>query len=85
MDKQEVDASSNVKVQLLKATGACPPEDCGGVGGYRHLLNVLKNPEDEEYEETIDWLGDFDPKKFNIAAARESIARYMGSKGDLPF
>lgn len=36
---------------------ACPPEDCGGVPGYFHMLNVLSNPADEEYEDMRMWLG----------------------------
>ena len=44
---------------------ACPPEDCGGVWGYSRLLKVIRNPRDEEYEETMEWLGgDFDPERF---------------------
>ena len=44
----------------------CPPEDCGGVWGYENLLEIIKNPEHEEYEEYMDWLGGaFDPKDFN--------------------
>ncbi|MFW5771616.1 MAG: plasmid pRiA4b ORF-3 family protein [Spirochaetota bacterium] len=44
----------------------CPPEDCGGIWGYSELLEILKNPNHEEYEDTIDWLGDeFDPEYFN--------------------
>lgn len=86
VDKQEVAADAVVKVQLVKATGACPPEDCGGVGGYRYLLNALKNPGSGEYEEMVDWLGGgFDPKSFNIVGARQRIAGYMKGKGDLPF
>lgn len=78
VEKVKVDVNTDIPVTLVKATGACPPEDCGGVYGYRHLLNVLKNPDDEEYEEMIEWLGDdFDPKKFNIAMARKLIKAYM--------
>lgn len=41
---------------------ACPPEDCGGIWGYADLLEILKNPEHEEYAEMIEWLGgEFDP------------------------
>lgn len=37
----------------------CPPEDCGGVGGYEHLLEVKKNKNHKEYNELIvDWLGE---------------------------
>jgi hypothetical protein len=46
---------------------SCPPEDCGGVWGYYNMLEVLKDPEHEEYETFVEWLGeDFDPKYFDI-------------------
>lgn len=45
---------------------ACPPEDCGGVGGYYNLVEVMSNPEDEEYEDLVSWLGEtFDPEYFD--------------------
>ena len=78
VEKQAVDDNEMVKVQLLKGSGACPPEDCGGVCGYRHLLNVLKNPADEEYEEMVGWLGGrFDPKAFSLAAAQNRVMEYQ--------
>jgi len=41
---------------------ACPPEDCGGIWGYADLLAILENPEHEEYEAMLEWLGgEFDP------------------------
>ncbi len=44
----------------------CPPEDCGGIWGYYNMLEVLQNPEDEEYEDYREWLGDdFDPEYFD--------------------
>ncbi len=45
---------------------ACPPEDCGGSLGYLELLNTMKNPDDEEFESTMEWLGgSFDPEAFD--------------------
>lgn len=45
---------------------ACPPEDCGGIGGYEHFLEIIMDPEHEEYEEMLEWAGgDFDPERFN--------------------
>jgi hypothetical protein len=52
--------------------GACPPEDCGGVGGYQHLREVLANPDDDEHADLIRWLGlsnasEFDPRSLDLA------------------
>ena len=50
----------------LDGERACPPEDCGGIGGYEHLLEVMKNKKHKEYNELIvEWLGeDFNPELF---------------------
>lgn len=46
---------------------ACPPEDCGGIGGYIDLLEIIKDPTHEEHEEMMEWLGgEFDPEAFDI-------------------
>ena len=47
---------------------ACPPEDCGGIGGYYDLLEIMDNPKHEEYEDMIEWLNGekFNPEEFEI-------------------
>ncbi len=35
---------------------ACPPEDSGGIWGYKHTLEVLADPSHPEYAETREWL-----------------------------
>ena len=50
----------------LAGKRACPPEDCGGPWGYDHLLQVLRDPKNEEYEELSEWLGgELDPEAFD--------------------
>jgi hypothetical protein len=50
----------------LKGKFACPPEDCGGIWGYLDLLEIINNPQHEEYENMKEWIEeDFDPKYFN--------------------
>lgn len=50
----------------LSGENNCPPEDCGGVWGYADMLEILKDPNHEEYESYIEWLGGkFDPKYFD--------------------
>lgn len=49
---------------------ACPPEDCGGIWGYHHLLEVLVNSNHPEYEDQKDWVDDdFDPEAFELGYA----------------
>lgn len=53
----------------------CPPEDCGGVWGYEDLLEILKQPQHEEYESTLEWLGgDFDPDEFDRELVNQLLA-----------
>lgn len=44
---------------------ACPPEDCGGIGGYEDKLEVLKNKQHPEYDDVAEWMGDFDQEEFD--------------------
>ncbi|HPX75062.1 MAG TPA: plasmid pRiA4b ORF-3 family protein [Bacteroidales bacterium] len=60
----------------VKGKMNCPPEDCGGVWGYADMLEVLKDPEHEDYEELRDWLGEeFDPQFFDIDTVNELLKR----------
>lgn len=52
--------------------GACPPKNCGDVGGYRHLLKALNDPQTEAALGLRDWLaleaGEmYVPEKFSAA------------------
>jgi hypothetical protein len=58
----------------LKGKRACPPEDCGGVWGYDDLLETIKDPGNEEYEEMMDWLGgEFDPEAFDLDSINQRL------------
>ena len=53
---------------------ACPPEDCGGIPGFYHLLDVLRDPTHEEHQELRDWVGgDYDPEVFSIEAVNRIL------------
>ena len=55
-----------------------PPENCGGVPGYCHLLNVLATPKSQEYLMMKNWVSDdFDPKKFDKKSAQKLIDEYF--------
>lgn len=38
--------------------GGCPPEDCGGAGGYAELLAVLADPSHADHAQMRAWAGD---------------------------
>jgi hypothetical protein len=49
----------------LDGARACPPEDVGGPPGYADFLRILQDPEDDRYAEIREWVGDFDPERFD--------------------
>ena len=53
---------------------ACPPEDCGGIGGFYDLLDAVSDPNHDQHEDLCDWLGDdFDPEAFSIDKVNRMI------------
>jgi hypothetical protein len=57
--------------RCLDGARACPPEDCGGTGGYRRLLKIISDPHHEEYDSTMEWLGgEYDPDGFDANTVR---------------
>lgn len=51
----------------IKGKRACPPEDCGGIFGYYHLLEILSGPDSDEKTSLLDWLGGtLDPEALDL-------------------
>jgi hypothetical protein len=55
----------------------CPPEDCGGVRGYRELLEILADPEHPEHQERMEWVDDdaLGPAEFDLDLVNVMLAR----------
>ena len=68
---------------VLKAKGACPFEDCGGIDGYYHCLEALQDEGHEEHSHLTQWVEDmgykdpdepFDPKNYDMEEVNASLA-----------
>ena len=61
----------------IKAKGACPPEDVGGIWGYYNFLEALNDPDHPEHDEYKEWIGyDFDPAAYDIKEVNEILSGY---------
>ena len=58
-----------------------PPEDCGGIGGYYNLLEAIHDPEHQEHEEMLEWIGgDFDPEAFSVEDVNRRLALHRARR-----
>jgi hypothetical protein len=64
----------------LDGKRAGPPEDCGGIWGYEEMLEIVKNPDHERYEEIHEWLGDIDPEYFDLEEINTRLGKVFGKK-----
>lgn len=56
---------------LIQAIGACPPDDVGGVAGYRQFVAAMADPNDPDHDRLRQWYGrDFDPDHVDIESIR---------------
>jgi hypothetical protein len=54
---------------------ACPPEDCGGPGGYADYLIAIAAHKHEQHEELLEWRGSFDPEAFDPKNATKEMRK----------
>jgi hypothetical protein len=67
----------------LDGSGACPPEDCGGPWRYAELKEILADPDHEEHEDMLDWLGlesgdGLDPVRFSVDEVNSRLSQMQG-------
>jgi len=75
--KLEAILPADEKGTLPKCTAgamACPPEDCGGIWGFKEFKKIMKTPDHPEYEDYAEWYeGEFDPKMFDMEEVNEML------------
>lgn len=61
-----------------------PPEDCGGIGGYLDILDLLENPNarrSRDQKDLLEWLGDWEPDRFVLGEINQNLGRVGVKKG----
>ncbi len=65
--------------RCIEGQRACPPEDCGGVPGYEHLLAAIAEPGHPEHEGLSEWLGQgFDPEYLDLSWINFELGEFFG-------
>lgn len=65
--------------RVIKAKGACPPEDVGGLWGYYNFLEAISDPAHPEHEDYKERVGDdFDPNAFDVEQVNGLLVKYFG-------
>ena len=64
------------KLVCTAGARACPPENCGGPPGYYALLVALADPDHQEHETMMDWVGGkYDPNAFDLDKVNRASKR----------
>lgn len=68
------------RAACIDGEGACPPEDCGGAGGYFYLKAKLSDPKHPEHKDMKEWLGlsknqKWDPSLFDLESVKDAVKK----------
>jgi hypothetical protein len=75
VEARAVAEADKIYPACIAGEGACPPEDCGGPGGFEDFKELLAGPPSAERDEMLEWADDdYDPARFDLAAADAAVA-----------
>ena len=64
--------------RCLAGERSCPPEDVGGIWGYKEFLEALNDEDHPEHAANAEWVGDFDPERFDLEIVDERLSNLGG-------
>lgn len=71
--------------RCIKGRRSSPPEDVGGTIGYKHFLEAIQDPENDEHENYLDWIGgEFNPEFFDLESVNTILEFIYGKRSQPP-
>ena len=69
--------------QCSKAVRQCPPEDIGGLPGYYHFLDAMRDPAHPDHVDIVEWMGGepFDPDAVDLEQINDNLDRLFAQGG----
>ena len=63
-------SSNTVLPSCIDGANACPPEDCGGIGGFQNMKEILNDKKHEEHDNMMMWVGgSYEAERFSLEEA----------------
>lgn len=65
------------RVICVAGENACPPDDCGGIGGYYEMLKIIADPKHPDHGHMKEWLGgERDLARFDLDETNDALKRF---------
>jgi Plasmid pRiA4b ORF-3-like protein len=76
LEKTLVPNPESIYPACIAGERSAPPEDVGGAGGYAEFPEAIADPDHEEHDATLEWVGGhFDPEAFSVTEVNERLRR----------
>lgn len=66
--------------RLVAGERNCPPEDCGGIPGFYHMMDIAADPKHPDHNHVKDWLGGYDPDHYDDLRLKRAVGRIAGRR-----
>ena len=70
------DYKSN-KPKFLDGAGTAPPEDTGGASSFSEFMEIISNPDDEDYESILNWAESQGFTEYDPEEIKNQLERYF--------
>lgn len=72
-----IDDYNKIKPEFIDGAGAAPPEDVGGPGGFERFMEVMSDPDDEDYQFMLEWSKGQGFKEYDAADIKDNLKFFL--------